>query len=219
MVTRHGVLTRRQFLILGGGGTAVLWAGVRLTGRSPGDAVTVGAVEESVTAPALRVPPFHDTFANAALPAWNVRRPVAVLGTTPFGVALAANRALDGAGFLRGRGTVIGLDGPLAGSSGPGLLVTIDTFAFDAGSTYALTFSVAGSHLSADRMPPSTVVAGLPGLGVSRRVTRSPLDDFRTFTLQVPVTRPATSTIVLASENAPGQAGVLLESVSLTRTG
>jgi len=50
-------------------------------------------------------------------------------------------------------------------------------------------------------------------------VTRSPLDDFRTFTLQVPVTRPATSTIVLASENAPGQAGVLLESVSLTRTG
>lgn len=218
--------TRRQ-LLLAGGGAAVVWVGGATVlakvfgGGVLGGGVSGGGVSGplggAVTTPSLRALPFADDFANAALPEWNVRRPVAILGTTPFGARYAGNDSLDRSDFLRGRGTVVGLDGPLGGATGPGLLETVDTFAFEPGSAYTLTFAVAGSHQSRDRMPPSTVTASLPGLGVSRRVTLQPHDDFLTFSLDVPVTGEARSTIVLASEDAPGQAGLLLESVSLAK--
>lgn len=208
-------LSRRQFLVLGGVGVAAVYAGTALARTPSGSAVTDIDPTGAVPTHPLRRPPFSDTFANDALPAWNVRRPVAIIGTTPFGSPLPANQVLDRTDFLRGRGMVIGLDGPLAGSTGPGLIETLDAFVFEPGSTYTLAFSVAGSHQSADRLPPSTLTAGLPGLGASKRVTRRPQDDFLDFTLNVDVPRPATSTIVFSSENAPGQAGLLLESVSL----
>lgn len=208
-------LSRRRFLALGGASVAVVYAGTA-SARTPSGSAVAGIDRTGADPPLLlRRPPFIDTFSNDALPAWNVRRPVAILGTTPFGFPLPANRVLDRTDFLRGRGTVIGLDGPLAGSTGPGLMETLDAFVFEPGFTYTLAFSVAGSHQSADRLPPSTLTAGLPGVGASRRVTRRPQDDFLDFSLDVEVRRPAVSTIVFSSENAPGQAGLLLESVSL----
>ncbi len=206
--------------MVGGGGTAVLWAGRGVLLRAgAGGVQAAGPVGGPGSVANLRQAPFVDSFANAALPGWNVRRPVAILGTTPYGFTYPSNGVLDHPEFLRGRGTVVGLDGPLAGSTGPGLIETVDAFVFEPGATYALTFSVAGSQQRADLMPPSTVIASLPGLGVSREVTRRPGDGFLEFTLEVPVTAPAISTIVLASGDTPGQAGVLLEAVSLTRTG
>ncbi|MEO7837271.1 MAG: hypothetical protein ABIS21_06475 [Acidimicrobiales bacterium] len=223
MGARGDGFSRRQFLIGGAGGAAALWAGgVTLRRRSGGGVGADGAGDGPAAATIRSLPfislPFIDTFADTALPAWNVRRPVTVLGTTPFGRAFPSNQTLDRPAVLAGRGTVLGLDGRLAGTTGPGLLETIDPFAFEAGSTYELTLGVAGSQQRADRMPPSTVVASLPGLGISTHVVRRPMDGFRPFTLQVPVTRSAASTIVVASGNAPGQAGVLLQFVSLART-
>jgi hypothetical protein len=220
-VMAHGGagFSRRQFLLAGTGGAALLWAGrAALLAPTPGGGLAASGPLEgaAATAPNLRGLPFTDTFANAALPEWNVRRPVGILGTTPYGTPLSGNEALDRTDFLRGRGTVIGLDGPLGSSSGPGLMETVDTFVFEPGA-YTLAFRVAGSHQSADRMPPSTLTASLPGLGVSRQVTRRPHDEFLDFTLDVSVSEPAMSTIVIASENAPGQAGLLLESVSLAK--
>ena len=221
-------LSRRQFLLVGGGGAALLWAGGTALMRTVTGgtrtvigtgAATAGPVEGAFSGHALRGLPFTENFANAALPAWNVRRPVAILGTTPYGFVHPANRALDHPEILQGRGTVIGLDGRLAGSTGPGLLETVDRFAFEPGSTYKLVFVVAGSQQSSDRIPPSTITASLPGLGVAKSVTLRPRDGFMEFTLDVPVGAPASSSIVLASQNAPGQAGLLLESVSLTRNG
>lgn len=217
-----GGLSRRHFLVAGGGGAALLWAGwTGLARRAPGGPAAAGPVAavRPATAPGLRELPFADAFADPALPSWNVRRPVAILGTTAFGFGHPANAVLDRPEVLQGRGTVIGLDGPLAGSTGPGLLETVDAFVFEPGATYRLAFSVAGSQQRADRLPPSTLTASLPGLGVSRQVTRRPADGFLEVTLDAPVTGPALSTIVLASENAPGQAGLLLESVSLTKLG
>lgn len=161
--------------------------------------------------------PFADDFANAALPEWNVRRAVSFVGTTSFGAPRPGSDMLDRVEFLRGRGTVLDLDGPLGVSTGPGLIETVDTFIFEPRATYALRFTVAGSQRSADRMPLSSVTASLPGLGASTHVARMPNDDFLEFTLEVPVSRPALSTIVVSSGNAPGQAGVLLESVSLSK--
>jgi hypothetical protein len=218
------VLSRRKFLTLSGGGVAVVWAGSklvlpRLSPSATTPAAPVAPVVGPGSTPSLRALPFSDDFANSALPEWNVRRPVAILGTTPYGFRYPATEALDRTDFLHGRGTVIGLDGPRAGASGPGLIETVDTFVFEPGSTYTLKFRVAGSHQSSDRLPPSTVTASLPGLGVSKTVTRQPHDDFLEFPLEVPVTSPATSTIAFASQNAPGQAGLLLESVSLAKAG
>lgn len=207
-------LSRRQFLALGGGSVAALCAGVAFDRRSSAPVAVDGAGPAGATT-SFRRPPFADAFVNGALPDWNVRRGVAILGATPFGIARAANRVLDRSDFLAGHGTVLGLDGALAAGTGPGLIETVDAFLFEPGSTYRLSFGVAGSHQSSDRLPPSTLTARLPGLGASTRVTLQPHDGFRSHTLDVTVDRPTTSTIVFASENAPGQAGLLLESVSL----
>lgn len=216
----HGSgISRRQLLIVGGGGAALLYAarGALMAGRPR---PPTGATTEAPTglAPEVRALPFADDFANAALPGWDVRRPVAILGTTPFGFIHPMSATLDRTDVLAGRGTVIGLDGPMAGSSVPGLIETTEAFVFEPGVAHALRFRVAGSHQRADRLPASTVTASLPGLGLSTQVTRRPGDGFREFELAVP--RQATakmSTIVFRSENAPGQAGLLLESVALDR--
>lgn len=209
-------LSRRQFLGLGAGTAIALWAGIGPR-RAPGSSVHVDVDDAAspIGVDGFRRPPFVETFADDALPAWNVRRPVAILGATAFGTPRPANSTLDRSELLQGRGTVIGLDGPLAASAGPGLIETVDAFMFEPGRAYSLSFSVAGSHQSRDRLPPSTLSARLPGLGAGTRVTRRPLDDFRTFSLDVFVAEPAVSTIVFSSENAPGQAGLLLESVAL----
>lgn len=209
--------------MVGGGGAALVYAG-RLAwltkGSEPaaaGEVATRATTAGVAAAAPLRALPFTDSFANAALPGWNVRRPVAILGASPFGLPYPSNQVLDRPEVLHGRGTVIGLDGPVGGSTGPGYLETVDTFVFEPGATYRLRFSVAGSQQRADRLPASTVTASLPGLGVSRRVTRQPQDGFLDFDLEVPVTAAALSTVAFRSENGPGQAGLLLESVSLTR--
>jgi len=211
-------LSRRQLLLFGGAGAALLYAGrATLLPVGPGGHSAPRPEDRVVATPDLRGLAFSDAFANPALPGWNVRRPVAILGATPFGFGYAGNSVLDRPEVLQGRGTVIGLDGPMGASSGPGLIETADAFAFEPGATYRLRFSVAGSQQRADRLPASTVVASLPGLGVEKRVTRQPGDGFLEFDLDVPVDAVAMSTIVFSSENAPGQAGLLLESVSLRR--
>ncbi len=207
-------LSRRRFLIISGGGAAALWA------AQPGlaQALQPGRLLGPATAaPPFRLLPFADDFGDATLAQWNVRRSVAILGATSFGLDRPTNGTLDRADFLAGRGTVIGMDGPLGASTGPGLMETVDTFVFEPGATYVLRFTVAGSHQGADRMPLSSVSASLPGLGATTSVARMPADDFLEFSLEVPVARRALSTIVLASGDAPGQAGVLLESVSLSK--
>jgi hypothetical protein len=64
---------------------------------------------------------------------------------------------------------------------------------------------------------PSTINASLPGLGVSRTISVLPMADFQPITIDVPVHAPAESRIVFASHDAPGQPGLLLSKVSLTR--
>jgi len=221
MTPQGSSISRRQLLIAGGGGAALLYAarGALLAGR-PGP--LAGAPPEAAAglAPGLRALPFADDFANPALPGWDVRRPVAILGATAFGFTHPMSTTLDRTDVLAGRGTVIGLDGPLAGSSVPGLMETTEAFVFEPDVAHALRFRVAGSHQRADRLPASTVTASLPGLGISSQVTRRPGDGFLEFELAVPRQETAKmSTIVFRSENAPGQAGLLLESVSLDRLG
>lgn len=218
MSDRGAGLSRRQFLILGGGSAAAIWVGYSPVAQALQVGQTSGLLPGEVNAPRLRSLPFADDFSDAALPEWNVRRAVSFVGSRPYGAMFPATEALDRTDFLRGRGAVLDLDGPLGASTGPGLIETIDTFVFEGGATYALRFSVAGSHKAADAMPLSSVTVSLPGLGAYKDVKRMPNDDFLEFTLEVPVSTPGISTIVVASGDAPGQAGVLLESLALTRT-
>ncbi len=218
MVERGAGLSRRQFLILSGGSAAALWVGYATGAQALQPGSVTRRLPGGVSAPRLRTLPFADDFTNAALPEWNVRRAVSIVGSTPYGTAFPATDALDRTEFLRGRGAVLDLDGPLGVSTGPGLIETVDSFVFEGRATYALRFTVAGSHNAADAMPLSNVSVSLPGLGARKDVARMPNDDFLEFTLEVRVRRPAVSTIVVASGNAPGQAGVLLESLSLTKT-
>jgi hypothetical protein len=95
------------------------------------------------------------------------------------------------------------------------MLRTVESVPFTPGS-HTLSFELAGSHDPGNLLP-STINASLPGLGVSRSISLLPMADFQPITIDIPVHAPAESRIVFASQDSPGQPGLLLSKVSLTR--
>jgi hypothetical protein len=147
---------------------------------------------------------------------WEVVRPIAVVGTF-FGQSVGLDRPFSPhpTGFLTGHDLMVDLNGEAAGGPFPGMLQSVETVPFTTGS-HTLSFELAGSHDTGNLLP-STINASLPGLGVSRSISLLPMADFRPITIDIPVHAPAESRIVFTSQDAPGQPGLLLSKVSLTR--
>ncbi|HEX3539464.1 MAG TPA: hypothetical protein VHT75_03385 [Acidimicrobiales bacterium] len=209
-------LTRRQFLLGGAAGAAVVWATPKLGWWAPAGAQTLTPATDTagdVTA-ALGGLPFGDNFDHelpgGLLRNWNVHQGISLVGTSLFGAASPGNGALDQADFLADHGHAVAL----SSAFGPGRIETVQAFAFQALQRYTLSFDVAGSHRVADPWP-ATLVASLPGCAAALRVTMGSGDGFRTFQLQVRPTASTTSTIVFASDDAPGHAGLILDNVAL----
>ncbi|MDP9073457.1 MAG: hypothetical protein M3N98_04630 [Actinomycetota bacterium] len=152
-------------------------------------------------------------FPGGLLTNWSVTRPVLLAGTTQFGVPCPTNTGFDNTRFLSGHGIVVGMDGLLAGGTGPGRIESLQTFQFPSGR-YTLSFQVAGSHHGADQWP-ATVVASVPGGNATMTVIGTVSDGFVGYALNFLVSHAAVSTIVFESGDAPGQFGLLLDDVSL----
>ena len=211
---REAELTRRQFLVGGAAGAAMVWAAPKIGFWSPAAAEPSGPAVAPDAIVALGTLPFGDDFdeetPGGLLRNWHVRQAISIVGTSLFGATSPANTSLDAADFLAGHGHAVAL----ASALGPGRIETVQAFAFQALHRYTLSFDVAGSHRAADPWP-ATLVASLPGCAADLRVTRRSGDGFGHFQLQVQPTMSTTSTIVFASDDAPGHAGLVLDNVEL----
>jgi hypothetical protein len=205
-------------LVAGATGAAAVWAAPKLGWSTPAGALEAVSFSADPTAAFGELPfadDFDQEFPGGLLTRWNMARPVQLAGTTQFGTPCPANGGLDNTDFLAGHGIVVAMDGMFGGSTGPGRIESAQTFAFHDG-LYNLSFQVAGSHRRADPIP-ATLIASMPGCDATMTVVMVASDGFVRFTLPFLVTFATVSTIVFESGDAPGQAGLLLDDVSLTR--
>jgi hypothetical protein len=213
-------LTRRQLLVGGAAGAAALWAVPKLGWSGVADALTLapadpGAATDDDPSTVVFADDFNQEFPGSLLTRWNVARPVQLVGTSQFGAPCPANSGLDSTDFLAGHGIVVAMDGVIGAGTGPGRIETMQVMTFS-GGRYQLSFNVAGSHHRSDPLP-AKLIASVPGCGAAMTVVRSAPDDFLPYSLDFVVKGPMVSTIVFESGDTPGQAGLLLDDVSLAR--
>jgi hypothetical protein len=211
-------VTRRQFLVAGAAGAAAVWAAPRLGWWSRADALTLGLPAAPTATPRLGQLPFSDDFdqefPGQLLTGWSVTRPARLAGTTQSGLPCPANKRFDSTGFLSGHGMVVVMDGAFGATTGPGRIESVHAFALSAGR-YTLSFQVAGSHHGSDPLP-GTLTSSLPGCGAAMSVGCAAAEGFRRYRLTCLVTEVAVTTIVFESNDAPGQAGLVLDDISLS---
>jgi hypothetical protein len=216
-------VTRRQFLVGGAAGAAVLWAAPRVGWSDRASALGMDSpdpvdpsdsgdqTDETDSSGQLFSDNFNQEFPGFLLTNWNVVRPVLLVGMTQFGVPSPANSGLDSTGFLAGHGLAVCMSSP---SNGPGRIESGEAFTFPEGK-YTLSFQVAGSHHSADSLP-ATLIASVPDCGAAMTVIRSASDGFLRYSLDFSVDQATVSTVVFESGDAPGQSGLILDDVALT---
>jgi hypothetical protein len=217
------VISRRQFLA--GSAAAGTFLAVRPRFLGAGDSHTrsTSVVPRSADRAdqevrALRgefADDFDGELAGQALRYWEALGGVTVLGRTRHGDQ-RSTAALDNADFVRGHGMVVALDGVGFGNQIPGRIRTVETFRLLAGVPYVFEFEAAGSHRAQlTGGPRHSVVASVPGAGATVRESLLTAAEFHPVVLRFTPRTTVTSRVQIASADAAGRGGVIVDNVRL----
>jgi hypothetical protein len=222
-MARHegSLLGRRQF-ILGSGAMA----GALLVQSETAAAETLPA--RSVATQTARQPgfstqvatlpfreDFHDGLTGFLVKNWNKWGGVRLVGFTPFGDGQSL-KGIEQPDTLRFQGLMLAFDDVLHGNVIPGRVVSAESFEFQHGHEYKLTYTVAGTHHAGrSGAVASTFVGHVPGVSKSVPTSLRNTDPFRTVDFTFSPSKTRRGQIEFIVEGPAGRSGVLLSSVQL----
>jgi hypothetical protein len=158
---------------------------------------------------------FDSELPGVTLHRWQALGGVTVFGRTRYGDSRSSG-FLDTTDWLRGHGMVVALDASSSGNRLPGHIRTRERFLFEKGVGYVLEFDAGGSHRARDHgAVRNCVIARVPGVGATCRTSVLPTAGFGRVTLRFIPRATTTSTVELASGDAAGRAGVVIDNVRL----